>query len=272
MPLVIMRHCRVAALLHRQAGLGAVERLDLRFLIDRQHNRMRRRIDIKADNIAQLLDKLPIRRQLELAHAMRLQPVRAPDPLHRTDADPDLLGHHRRRPVGRLTWRIAQRLRHRLRAHRSRQRRDARRTGLVAQQPVEPLRHETLLPAPYRDLALPRLAHDRVGPDTVCGHQHDARPPTMLLRTVPIGDDRRQSPRSALLTGTAIPWRMLVPPRRTASEHTLIGDSYIRFYLTFCGRSRASAALSTQLRPTIALNSHWGGRLHWCRTCRNILP
>ena len=82
----------------------------------------------------------------------------------------------------------------------------------------------TTSPSPFA-----RLAHDRVGPDTVCGHQHDARPPTMLLRTVPIGDDRRQSPRSALLTGTAIPWRMLVPPRRTASEHTLIGDSYVDF-------------------------------------------
>ena len=31
MALVIVRHCRAAALLHRQTGLGAVERLDLRF-------------------------------------------------------------------------------------------------------------------------------------------------------------------------------------------------------------------------------------------------
>src|SRR5271166_5983759 len=34
MPLVIVRHGRAAPFLHRQAGLGAVERLDLRFLID----------------------------------------------------------------------------------------------------------------------------------------------------------------------------------------------------------------------------------------------
>jgi hypothetical protein len=43
--LVVMGHCRAAALLHRQTGLGAVERLDLRFLVDRQDHRMRRPID-----------------------------------------------------------------------------------------------------------------------------------------------------------------------------------------------------------------------------------
>jgi hypothetical protein len=51
MPLVIMRHGRAAALPARQAGLGAVERLDLRFFVDRQDHRMRRRIDIKTDNV-----------------------------------------------------------------------------------------------------------------------------------------------------------------------------------------------------------------------------
>src|SRR5690242_14396557 len=75
MPLVIMRHCRAAALLHRQTGLGAVERLVLRFFVDRQHHRMRRRIDIKTDNVAQLGDELAVARQLELTHAMRLQPM-----------------------------------------------------------------------------------------------------------------------------------------------------------------------------------------------------
>ena len=37
MPFVIMRHRTGAALLHRQARLGAVERLDLALLINRQH-------------------------------------------------------------------------------------------------------------------------------------------------------------------------------------------------------------------------------------------
>ena len=51
-PLVVMGHGAAATLLQRQAGLGAVERLDLAFLIDRQHDRMRRGRDIKADDVA----------------------------------------------------------------------------------------------------------------------------------------------------------------------------------------------------------------------------
>ena len=101
-----MGHRRAAALLHRQAGLGAVERLDLALFVDRQHHRVRRRIDIEADDVAQLGDKLAIARQLELAHAVRLEPVGVPDPLHRADADPDLLGHHPGRPMGDLARRI----------------------------------------------------------------------------------------------------------------------------------------------------------------------
>ena len=52
---VVMGHGAGAALLHRQAGLGAVECLDLRLLVDRQHHRMGRWIDIQADDIGELL-------------------------------------------------------------------------------------------------------------------------------------------------------------------------------------------------------------------------
>jgi hypothetical protein len=88
-PLVVVGHRSTAALLQRQAGLGAIERLNLRFLVDRQHHRMRRRVDVEADDVTQLFDKRPIARQLELTHAMGLQPVGAPDPLDRPDADPE---------------------------------------------------------------------------------------------------------------------------------------------------------------------------------------
>ena len=44
--LVIMGHRTATAALHRQPRLGAVERLDLALLIDRQHQGMLRRIDI----------------------------------------------------------------------------------------------------------------------------------------------------------------------------------------------------------------------------------
>src|SRR5215207_4211655 len=44
--LVVIGHGAGPALLQRQAGLGAVEGLDLALLVDRQHHRMRRRVDV----------------------------------------------------------------------------------------------------------------------------------------------------------------------------------------------------------------------------------
>ena len=56
--LVIMGERAAAPGLYRQTRLGAVERLDLRFLIDRKHDGMGRRINIEPDDILQLGDKL----------------------------------------------------------------------------------------------------------------------------------------------------------------------------------------------------------------------
>src|SRR5450830_1891856 len=58
MTLVIVGHRPGAALLHRQTGLSAVERLDLALLSDREDDGMGGRIDIKADDVAQLAHKL----------------------------------------------------------------------------------------------------------------------------------------------------------------------------------------------------------------------
>ena len=52
--LVVVGHRAGAPLLHRQPRLGAVERLDLALLVDRQHDRMGRRIDIEADDVREL--------------------------------------------------------------------------------------------------------------------------------------------------------------------------------------------------------------------------
>ena len=65
---VVVGHGAAAALLHRQAGLGAVERLDLALLVDREHDGMRRRIDVEPDDVAQLGGELRVVGQLELAH------------------------------------------------------------------------------------------------------------------------------------------------------------------------------------------------------------
>ena len=191
--LVVVGHRAGAALLHRQAGLGAVERLDLALLVHRQHDRMRRRIDVEADHVLQLVGELRIVGELELAHPVRRQTVAAPDALHRGDADPGGLGHRRRRPVGRLAGRVAGRQLDHARDHRLVQGRLARRPRLVAQQAIDAGLHEPLLPAPDHRLALAGLPHDRGRAQPVGGQQHDPRPPDMLLRAVPIGDDRGQS-------------------------------------------------------------------------------
>ena len=48
--LIVVRHRTDATLLHRQARLSAIERLDLRFLVDREHDGVRRRVDIQTDS------------------------------------------------------------------------------------------------------------------------------------------------------------------------------------------------------------------------------
>lgn len=57
-------------------------------MVEKQGGRMFRRIDIKADNIAQLGGKLRVTGKLEQAIATRLEAMAGPNALHRTDAVP----------------------------------------------------------------------------------------------------------------------------------------------------------------------------------------
>ena len=66
MAFVVVGHGPGAALLHRQAGLSAIERLDLRLFVDREDDGMGGWIDIKPDHVAQLVDELRIVGELEL--------------------------------------------------------------------------------------------------------------------------------------------------------------------------------------------------------------
>ena len=96
MALVVVGHRAGSAFLHRQAGLGAVERLDLRLFVDREDDGMGGRIDIKPDNIAQLVDELRVVGELELVDPVRLETMRAPDALDGTRADIDGFRDHSR--------------------------------------------------------------------------------------------------------------------------------------------------------------------------------
>jgi hypothetical protein len=66
-----VRHGLAASRLDRQSGLGAVERLDLALLVNRQHHGVGWRVDIQPDNICQLGGKARIARALEGAQPMR---------------------------------------------------------------------------------------------------------------------------------------------------------------------------------------------------------
>jgi hypothetical protein len=186
MTLVVMGHGAQTALLHRQARLGAVERLDLALLIEGQDNGVGGRIDIKAHHIAQFLDELGIVGELELTHPVRLQPMRAPDALNRTDADADLSRHQRGGPMGGLGGRIALGQRHDPLGDIRPQRRNPRGPRLVAQQPIEAFRHKPFLLAPDAGFRGAGLAHDLVGADAIGGQKDDLGPPHMLLRAVAV--------------------------------------------------------------------------------------
>ena len=105
---VIVRHRAGAAALHRQAGLGTVKGLNLRFLVNRQHQAMRRRVEIEPDHVAQFGGKSRVLRQLEAPHPVRLQTVRRPDALHRAQRDTARRRHRPAGPVGCLTRRLSE--------------------------------------------------------------------------------------------------------------------------------------------------------------------
>jgi hypothetical protein len=170
-----------------------VDGLDLALLIDREDDGMGGRINIEADDVAQLVDKLWVGGELELFHPVRLKAVRSPDALDGTRADIDDLRHHGGGPVGRLCWRVGLGERHDALRDVRPQRLDARRPRLVAQETVIPFLHEALLPAPDTGLRFAGPAHDLVGANTVHTQQDDLSPPDMLMWGVAIPHEHLQT-------------------------------------------------------------------------------
>jgi hypothetical protein len=181
-----MRHGAGSPLLERQAGLRSVEGLDLALLVERQDDSMGGRRDIKADDVAEFVDELRIIGKLELPNPVRLEAMGAPDPVNRTGADARFASHQRGRPVGRLTRRRLTRPGRYPGDQLRGQRRDARRTGLVAQQAFHPFLHEPLLPPPHARFGCARPAHDLARTDPGSAQKHDLAAPDVLLRGIAI--------------------------------------------------------------------------------------
>src|SRR6201981_1693408 len=193
MTLVVVGHRPGAALLHWQAGLGAVERLDLALFIDREDDGMGGRINIETDDVAQLVDEPRVGGEFELFHPVRLQAVRAPDALDGTRADADDLRHHGGGPVGRLGGWGGLGERHDAFGDARPQRRDARGACLIVQEAVVTCLHEAFLPAPHTGLRLAGPAHDLIGANTVRAQQDDLSPPDMLVWGVAVPRQRLQT-------------------------------------------------------------------------------
>ena len=71
----------------RQEGPRALEGLHLGFLVDAQHQRTVGGMEVQADDIAHLLDKLGVSRQLEGFDAMHLEAERLPKSARSSPSD-----------------------------------------------------------------------------------------------------------------------------------------------------------------------------------------
>ena len=104
MPLIVMSHRGPAPLLQGQPGLGAIQSLDLAFLVGAEDQGFVRRIEVEPNHVRQLLDELRIAADLERAGLMRLESVSVPDPMDSFRADADHGSQGTGRPV-RGRWR-----------------------------------------------------------------------------------------------------------------------------------------------------------------------
>ena len=98
--LVIVGHRLAASLFERQAGLGAIEGLDLGLLIERENQSMLRRIEIESDDVVEFLGETRVIAELEGLDAVGLEAMGAPNPSHGGSADAGRGGHGAAAPVG----------------------------------------------------------------------------------------------------------------------------------------------------------------------------
>ena len=197
MPHVIVGATLGLAEVHRQDRLRPLQRLDLRLLVDREDHRIRRRRHVQPHDVADLLDELRIRRELETLGAMRLQPERPPDAADHRVTDARRLGHGPGAPVRLAGRRRLERLHDDGldlligdRAWRA----DAR----FVIQPLEPARDELAAPLRHRRLRRPQAArHGRVR--VVDTRQHDAG--AKRDRAIHAGALRQSHEGRALLVG-----------------------------------------------------------------------
>src|SRR6476646_7305252 len=165
-------------------------------LIDRKHQRLLRRIDVKADDVLDLRDEVGIVGDLETAHEMRLEAVFGPDALHARVADAHFFRHRSHAPVRGIGGTLLHGPLDDLELHSSAERLSARRLGAAFDQTIDAGLGKIVLPAPDGGLRNPDLTHNRHDAMTVRRHQHDPRSLGDLLSRVSIGEQLLQFPAS----------------------------------------------------------------------------
>jgi len=100
MALVVVRHGAATPLLHRQARLGAVQRLHLALLVHAEHESLLRRSQIEPDPSGELFQQSWIARPLEALDPVRLEIVAAPEVADRRLAHLLAFRHQSATPLG----------------------------------------------------------------------------------------------------------------------------------------------------------------------------
>ena len=169
---------------HRQEGLGAVEGLDLRFLVDTQHHGALGRGQVEADDVAYLLDKQRVGRELEALGAVWLQTESLPDAMDGRGRMAHRHRHRAQRPMGRIGRGRLQGQTDRLGDFRIADL--PRRTGtrLITKTLNSPLGKA---PAPFahRILIGAEGSRDHLVFQTLSGGEHNPRPPRQALGRPP---------------------------------------------------------------------------------------
>ena len=180
-PLVVVRQRSRPALLHRQARLRPVERLNLALLVDAEHQAVFGGIQVEAHHIAHLLVELRVSTELKRAHQMRFQAVRMPDALHRGRANPLRVRHRSHAPLGCPLGPFLEGGVYNRPDLGLRQRRLTSTARPIPLERGESLARKPIAPAQHRRARQTQLVRDRVVGDTVGGTQHDLAPSHQAL-------------------------------------------------------------------------------------------
>lgn len=94
---------------HGQQGLGALEGLDLGFLVHAQHDGVIGGVEIQPHDVAHLLDEERVVGEFEMALAVRLHAEQPEPPLHGGLGDAGMFGHGADAPMGCIGRPVLQR-------------------------------------------------------------------------------------------------------------------------------------------------------------------